>query len=49
VTCSGACAPSGSGSASGVVIGGANRDGMISSYVLNAGSAGVTGSVAVKK
>lgn len=49
VTCSGACAASGSGSASGIVAGGANRDVFISSYSLKAGTAGVTGSVAVKQ
>lgn len=38
----------GVGSATGYVIGGANRDGLISSYALKSGTASVTGAVAVK-
>lgn len=47
VSCGGACPSTGNGKASGFVIG-PNRGGMISSYNLNAGTAGVTGSIAVK-
>jgi hypothetical protein len=47
VSCGGACLSTGTGNASGFVIG-PNRGGMISSYSLNAGTAGVTGSIAVK-
>ena len=47
VSCGGACPSTGNGKASGFVIG-PNRGGMISSYSLNAGTAGVTGSIAVK-
>ena len=42
------CGGTGNGKATGYVIGGANRDGLISSYGLNAGSAAVTGAVVVK-
>lgn len=42
------CGATGTGKAVGYVIGGANRDGLISSYGLNAGSAAVTGAVVVK-
>ena len=47
VSCGGACPSTGNGKASGFVIG-PNRGGMISSYNLSAGTAGVTGSIAVK-
>lgn len=47
VSC-GACPGPKSGNATGYVVGGANRDGLISSYKLSAGSASVTGAVAVK-
>lgn len=43
-----ACGGTGTGKATGYVIGGANRDGLISSYVLKSGTATVTGAVAVK-
>lgn len=46
-SCGGACPSTGNGKASGFVIG-PNRGGMITSYNLSAGTAGVTGSVAVK-
>lgn len=42
------CGATGSGKATGYVIGGANRDALISSYGLNAGTASVTGAVVVK-
>ena len=46
VSCGGACPRTGTGKASGFFIG-PNRGGMISSYNLGAGTAGVTGSIAV--
>jgi hypothetical protein len=46
VTCTGTCAATGVGRARGFVIGGPARDGVITSYGLRAGSAGVTGSIA---
>lgn len=48
VTCAGACASTGQGSASGLVIGD-NARGMISSYGLIAGPASVVGSVLVRR
>jgi hypothetical protein len=42
------CGATGTGKATGYVIGGANRDALISSYGLNAGAASVTGAVVVK-
>ncbi len=42
------CGGTGAGKATGYVIGGANRDGVITSYGLRAGTAAVTGAVAVK-
>ncbi len=47
VTCSGGCPGATSGSANGYVIG-PNRGGLISSYDLRAGAAGVIGSIVVK-
>ena len=43
-----ACGGAGTGKAAGYVIGGANRDALLSSYGLNVGTAAVTGSVVVK-
>ena len=50
VNCTGAGCAAGTtaGKAAGFVIGGANRDGFISSYALKSGTASVTGAVAVK-
>jgi FecR protein len=42
------CGGTGTGKAVGYIIGGANRDGFISSFGLNAGTASVTGAVVVK-
>ncbi len=42
------CGSTGTGKATGYVIGGANRDALISSYGLKAGAASVTGAVVVK-
>ncbi len=42
------CGGAGTGNATGYVIGGANRDGLISSYGLRSGTATVTGAVALK-
>ena len=46
--CAGLSPITGAGKARGYVIGGANRDALLSSYGLSAGSATVTGSVVVK-
>ena len=49
VTCSPVCGnTTATGKARGYVIGGANRDALLSSYGLSAGTASVTGSVVVK-